>query len=534
MQTDSKFRLWHNLVSMAGLTIAAISMVLLITFGAFVLVSPSHNPYVDIVGYMILPATFIFGLAIVPVGMWLQYRALTSQGVVGKWIAGLRIDLRNPNHLRIIIGFLALNLFVVFPIVGVSAYHGYHYTESTEFCANVCHAVMEPQGVSHAHSPHARVACAECHIGSGASWFVKSKLSGVRQVFAVWLDSYSRPIPPAITELRPARDTCEECHWPSKFFGSQLRELVRFGADEHNTRRELRMILYTGGHDESIGRVEGIHMHMAFSGPIDYVALDEHLQEIPWVRYQKPDGETLIYRSDGLSSDAPPPDGILRRIDCMDCHNRGAHHFRSPQVAVDLHMESGLIDPSLPFIKREAVAAIDASYPDREAASQAIRERLVAFYREHYPQVQATEMAAIDRAIESVQQIYAETTFPWMNVRWHTYPENIGHLTSAGCFRCHDGKHVNQHGVPISSDCGVCHTFLNPVSPGSEAFVEGPFQHSMSLQFHENMRCEQCHTGGSLPVCGDCHATGNWLEERGRERFDRVRPPDNRSKDQQP
>lgn len=520
MQTDPKFRLWHNLVSMAGLTIAAMAVVLLVTFGIFVLVSPWHNPYVDIFGYMILPMVLIFGLAIVPLGMWLHYRALTNRGVIGKWIAGLRIDLANPFHQRMALAFLALNLFVVFPIVGVSGYHGYHYTESTEFCANVCHAVMEPQGVTHAISPHARVACAECHIGSGAGWFVKSKLSGLHQVIAVFRDSYERPIPPAITDLRPARETCEQCHWPAKFHGSQLKEVVHFSSDEANTKRVVKMLLKTGGADESIGRIEGIHMHMALSGPIDYVAIDPHLQEIPWVKYTRPDGVEVVYRSDGRPHAEPPPEGVARRVDCMDCHNRGAHHHRSPQQSVDLYLHSGVLDVTLPYIKREAVAALTAGSKAEGEPHEFIAEQIKSFYAREYPQLARERAADIDLAVTKVAELYDISFFPHMKVDWRAYPDNVGHMQSSGCFRCHDGQHVDATGRALPSDCNVCHTFLNPVEGSAVGFVEGEFTHSMSLNLHENLRCDQCHTGGPIPTCRDCHAEGTWLQNEGKDKFE--------------
>ncbi|MCP4675828.1 MAG: cytochrome C, partial [Deltaproteobacteria bacterium] len=235
--------------------------------------------------------------------------------------------------------------------------------------------------MAHARSAHARVACAECHIGHGAGWFVKSKLSGARQVYAVLADTYSRPIPPAISELRPARDTCEECHWPSKFFGHQYKKMTHYASTEDNRQRDVEILLKIGGADEAIERAEGIHMHMVNSGPIEYTASDEHLQEIPWVRYQRKNGDVSIYRTKGVSTDELPVDkehseSVRRTVDCMDCHNRGAHHFRSPQISIDLELEANRIDRTLPYIKREAVAALVEPYSDEDKAMAEIEKRL--------------------------------------------------------------------------------------------------------------------------------------------------------------
>ena len=417
------------------------------------------------------------------------------------------------------LAFLLFSFFIVLPILGVSSYYGYNYTESTEFCGRLCHSVMEPEATAHAHSPHARVPCAACHIGAGASWFVKSKLSGIRQVLAVWENSYRRPIPNAITELRPARETCEECHWPAKFFGLQYHEAVNYSPDEHNTRRVVRLLLKTGGADQSIGRVEGIHMHMVLAARIEYVAVDSELQEIPWVRYQYENRPDVIYRSDGLPADAPRPAGLVRQVDCMDCHNRGAHHFLSPQAAVDLFLNVDRIDATLPFIKREAVATLVKEYPNVSAAEAAIATALGGFYRGQYPKIWESRRAAVEKAITSVQTIYRTNFFPDMRVSWRTYPENIGHLDSPGCLRCHDGRHVNQSGQAISSNCNVCHECLNPLDTPAGAFAPGEFQHALSMVGHEKLQCHQCHTGGALPLCRDCHASGEWLEERGRGMF---------------
>jgi len=383
--------LLNNWISIVGFFLVGVAVLLLLTFGLFTLVSPPANPYVDIIVFLILPGILVVGLITVPIGVAVKHWRLRRYAATHVGTLRLpQLDLNSPRTRRAVLAFLAASIFVVLPALAVSSYNGYHYTESTDFCARVCHSVMEPQATAYAHSPHARVRCAECHIGAGASWFVKSKLSGVRQVLAVWGNTYPRPIPPAITELRPARETCEECHWPAKFFGAQLKEVVHYAPDDQNTRRVVKMLLKTGGADESIGRVEGIHMHMALAGRIEYVATNRGLQEIPWVKYVNDAGEELIYRSDGKPSTAPRPEGVVRRIDCMDCHNRGAHHFRSPQAAVDLYLDVGRIDATLPYIKRRAVAVLTRPYPDAVTGEAAIEWGLIGFYRDNYPDIWET------------------------------------------------------------------------------------------------------------------------------------------------
>jgi len=502
--------MWNNFISMFGLFLVMMSVILLMTFGLFTFLSPAANPYVDIVGFLVLPGILVMGLLIVPVGIlaksWWLRRKDPHQHLEFHYP---RFDLNDPNQ-RWAAKVVIVCTLLLLPLVGVSSYHGYHYTDSTEFCAKACHSVMQPQATAHQNSPHARVTCAECHIGSGASWFVKSKLSGTRQVFATLRDTYSRPIPPAIHHLRPARETCEQCHWPEKFFGAQLVEIVRFASDERNTRREIKMLVNTGGGDESTGREEGIHAHMALENKIEYVAIDDTLQQIPWVKMTDKAGRELVYRSDGRPTSDPIPEGQRRTIDCMDCHNRPAHKFRAPANAVDLFMETGKIDTTLPYIKREAVAALTQEYPEVETAKTRIGAQLTEFYKTNYPEIWNTHRAAVNQAIDSVREAYDRNFFPQMNVNWKTYPDNIGHMTSPGCFRCHEGRHVNQFGEVIRGDCDVCHTFLNPVEgEGELRFIrQGAFQHPYALEGpHTQLRCNRCHESGSAPspTCRGCH-----------------------------
>ncbi|MFQ5589597.1 MAG: cytochrome c3 family protein [Phycisphaerae bacterium] len=502
--------LWSNFITMTGMFLVAAALIALLTFGLFTLVTPHTNPYADIVGYLVVPCVLILGVVIIPFGIllrsWRLHRKDPAQRLTFRFP---QIDLNDPNQ-RKAAKIVVLATFILLPVVGFSGYHGYHYTDSATFCSKACHTAMRPQATTYEHSAHARVACAECHIGTGASWFVRSKLSGTRQVLAMWRNTFSRPIPPAIQHLRPARETCERCHWPKKFFGAQLREIARFSSDEHNTRRNISMLLKTGGGDETIGRAEGIHMHMTLAGRIDYVATDDKLQVIPWVRYIDQAGNESIYRSDGRPSSDPRPTGKVRTLDCMDCHNRPAHKFRSPQDAVDIFLETGRIDTTIPFIKREAVNALVRPYPDLATAERQIANHLIEFYRTDYPDVWDTRKASVNYAIDMVREIYRRSFFPAMKVDWRTYPDNIGHLISPGCFRCHEGKHVNQRGKPISHECDVCHTFLNPAADqsGTAILRQGNFVHPLTLEGpHRELRCDQCHTGGKapLPTCEGCH-----------------------------
>jgi hypothetical protein len=431
------------------------------------------------------------------------------------------------NELKGTVGiFLAVTAFVVMPTLSVSGYHLYSYTESSRFCGELCHTVMEPQATAHTRSAHARVACAECHIGEGASWFVKSKLSGVRQVYAVLTDDFSRPIPPAITELRPARDTCEHCHWPARFFGRQYKELIHYGGAKDNPRHRVEILIETGGSDDSLGRSEGIHSQMLTSGTIEYAATDEKLQEIPWVRHERKAGDVSIYTAregEEVSKKVEAAEvAVHRRLDCMDCHNRGAHHFRSPQIMLDLELEAERIDRTLPFIKRASVAALIAPYSDVDAAMAGIESYISSFYRDNAPELWKQREGDFRRVVERLQAVYRENFFPEMKEDWRTYPENIGHQFSPGCFRCHDGKHIDEQGRVITSDCDTCHLFINRAEEAGDEFSFGRFEHPNSLLVHKKLRCHTCHGSGQRPRCADCHESQDWKAARGKGQLRRI------------
>jgi hypothetical protein len=507
--------LWDNLITLCGVFLVVISIILLLTFGLFTIITPAANPYVDIVGYIALPGLLVAGLLVAPIGIFFKHRRIRREDPGQTLVMRImHIDWTDTRQRRVVKFFLIIT-FLMLPIMGVSGYHGYHYTDSVEFCAQACHSVMEPQAISYESSSHARVSCAECHIGSGASWFVKSKLSGTRQVFATLWETYPRPIPNALSQLRPARDTCEQCHWPQKFYGAQLSKRVRFSSDETNTRHDIDMLLKIGGGDDSHGPPEGIHAHMAI-GTIEYIATDENLQHIPWVRWTDPAGRERVFRSDDQVSADPVPSGQFRQLDCMDCHNRPAHKFRAPQDAVDHLMAIGKVATTLPFIKREAVAALVKPYADDDAARSGIRNHLVDFYSAVFPEVWTTQHDAVEQAIEQIRVAYEQNMFPNMKVDWRTYPDNIGHMHSAGCFRCHDGHHVDEAGVAIGSECNTCHSFFNAVDPTERnGLVQpGEYQHPFELVGkHNEMMCHNCHTGGTMPppTCDGCHADSQSL-----------------------
>jgi hypothetical protein len=385
-------------------------------------------------------------------------------------------------------------LFITFTLVG--SYQFYQFADSVTFCGQTCHPVMKPEFTAYQLSPHARVRCTVCHVGSGATWYLRSKLSGAAQAYAFTLGHYPRPIPTPIRNLRPAQDTCEQCHWPEKFWGDELRVVTHFAADERNTRREIQLLLKIGGGGVGAGPSGGIHWHMNLANEVWYIAKDPQRQQILWVQARDRRGGVTEYiaKDAGLTA-AEIAKAEKHRMDCMDCHNRPSHVFEPPDKAVDLALAAGRLDGSLPFIKREALKALAASYPSTAQAEAAIATALEAFYR-GYPAVAEKKVQAVKAAMTEVQRLYRVTTFPEMKVNWRTYPDNIGHLRFPGCFRCHDGQHMSKEGKVIRNECVVCHTVVAQSEGGKPVQgKKGEFTHPVEVGDLGAVICSDCHAG---------------------------------------
>ncbi len=447
-------RLIRNTVSMGGIVVATISAVLFLVVFFLDLLGLHTNPYLGIVFFLILPGFFISGLLLIPLGLVLARRRVAA----GKPIqmAWPRLDLNEPAHRRTAFIVLVLTLVNVI-IVSLAAYRGIEFMDSPTFCGQVCHEVMEPEYAAYQDGPHSRVACVQCHIGPGAPWFVRSKLSGTRQVFAVLLNTHSRPIASPVTNLRPARETCEQCHWPEKFHGDIVNVRREYADDEAGTETATTMRVHVGGGSEKTGVATGIHWHMNIANEVWYIATDDNRQVIPYVWVRDRTGAVREYYAEGTTAQALEA-GEKRQMDCVDCHNRPSHPFSpSPERAVDAAIASGELTRALPFVRREAVAALKETYPDEATADQQIATRLTNFYQKQLNDQFPTRRQEVEHAIQVTQRIFGRNVFPKMKVTWGTHPNNIGHVDSPGCFRCHDDQHKTKDGRVIKQDCELCH-----------------------------------------------------------------------------
>jgi len=453
----------NNPISLAGGAITTASGVTMISYWLVELFGRlSENPYLGIIFFLILPALFILGLALIPVGVWLRRRKLQIAGQIPA--AFPRIDL-NDRIFRHGLDIVLIATIVNLLVVATASYRGAAYMDSPQFCGSSCH-VMTPEFTAYKISAHSHVACVECHIGSGAEAYFSAKVNGTKQLIEVTLrplvplapkliPTYPTPIPSPVTSLRPARYTCEACHTPTRFDGDKLLVKSSFADDEQNSESQTVLILHLGGVD-SLSHRTGIHgVHL---GHIEYISTDPTRTTIPWVQRQNPDGTETTYVASALKG--AQPQGDRRVMDCIDCHNRAAHTFVTAQEAINSAMVDGSISPSIPWIHKEGLALLNGMYDSQADAHTQIPQQLLAFYRTQHPEVLNDKAAQVQAAGQELVTLYDQNVFPFMKVTWGTHPNHIGHQDYPGCFRCHDADHVAKDGSSITQDCSACHNLL--------------------------------------------------------------------------
>jgi hypothetical protein len=454
-----------NIISLIGTLMMVLSLLFIAALLVMQAMGFEGGAYLGIVTFVLLPIIFLGGVAIVPLGIWLQKRRDARAAAEGRPIGHLPVlDLNSEKTRGVLLGFVALAV----PVLAVGAgltYKAVHYMDSTEFCGMACHKVMEPEHTAFQRSPHVSVGCAGCHIGPGAQWFVKAKISGSWQLIAVALDLYPRPIPTPVHSLRPANGTCEQCHWPTKFLGDRLKVRTHFAEDETNTELKTALMVKVGG--KQAGQSHGIHWHTDPNHVLRYRAdpTREKMYEIELT--DQIAGSKKLFKIE-----EPAPEGTeWRTMDCVDCHNRASHIYRSPEFEVDLALAEGRIDRSLPYIKREGVRILmEKEYPSHEEARAGITAAVKAFYAGTYPDL--ADSPAVEQAGKALGDAYCWNNFPHMKVTWNLYPNHIGHQDSPGCFRCHDNKHKTETGEKIGKKCGTCHNIVAEEESDSKLLQE--------------------------------------------------------------
>jgi len=413
-----------------------------------------RHPYFGLLTFVALPGLFFSGLILIPAGIVLRRRRERHRGVYPRDLPPL--DFKNVELRRLLI-FVALVTAINVLIGGQLTYSSISYMDSVTFCGQTCHTVMQPEFTAYQGSPHSRVECVQCHIGPGASWFVRSKLSGTYQIYAVTFHKYPRPIPTPIHNLRPARETCEACHWPPRFVGDRLKIIPKYADDEKNSLTKDVLLLHIGGGESG----PGIHSAHLGTGITIRYGSDEARQNISWVEYQNAGAaRTTLYLGAGTKPESANK-AAGRVMDCLDCHNRPTHTYQLPDRAIDQALAAGDISPTLPYIKKEALDILKRNYSSQEEAGAEIPGALAGYYQKSYPDVYSQRSTDMTQAGKALVEIYDRNVFPQMKVTWGTYPNNIGHMDFPGCFRCHDDQHASADGSrKIPQDCNTCHNLL--------------------------------------------------------------------------
>ncbi len=496
MKLPHSFRNWTSII---GASIALMNFVFIIFLLIISFVFDIGSSYIGLFIYMILPAFLITGLILIPVGMFLSKRKSKKRGDrVGTKDWPL-IDFNSPGTRNASVIFV-VGTMVLLIFSAVGSYEAFHITESVEFCGKLCHKVMEPEFVAYHESSHERVSCVECHVGNGADWYVKSKLSGLYQVYSVLAKKYPTPIPTPIHNLRPARQTCEQCHWPEKFYDRKLKIKRSYLSDEGNTEHNIQMLMKTSSDHNALGITEGIHRHINPDIKIEYIAVDAKRKKIPWVRYTNlKTGEVNIFEDTDQKLSQNEIDSLeVRTMDCLDCHNRPSHNYKVPQNIIDEFMIAGTISKDLPYIKIVSTELLDKDYPSTDSAFIAIDYEVKAYYKKHYPDLLQSKKQEIEDAIAGIQKGYSKNFFPKMGVKWSEYPNFLGHLETEGCYRCHNDTHSTTDGKVISRDCNLCHSIIAQGTSLSMEYsnFEEPleFKHPVDIdEAWKEMLCTDCH-----------------------------------------
>ncbi len=437
----------RNPMSQLGSALALVSGVLIVILVAIDLLGFEANPYVGIITYLMMPVAFALGLALTVWGV-LRERKRSPDAPFPV------IDLNLRHTRRRLVSFVVLVCLCVV-ILATATSGGIHYMESNAFCGTVCHNVMSPEYTAFEQSPHASIQCVDCHVTPGAGGFIKAKLNGARQMVAATLGTYDRPIPTPIHGL-PATDlTCAECHWPGKYHGVKPVMITRFAEDEANSQTKTILLMNVGGQEG--GESRGIHWHTDPNIKIRYRS-DDSRQQIHEVEMTLPDGAVKRYFSKNTNDEGKSQ---WHTMQCVDCHNRPAHVFHGSVQAVDLALERGQIANDLPYVRREALHAVERPYESHEEARREITAVIDGFYSDAYPELAIERRDDIDQAGRVLGDLYARNVFPSMKIDWGTYPNFARHDNgTSGCFRCHAGNHATESGETISVDCRVCHTIV--------------------------------------------------------------------------
>jgi nitrate/TMAO reductase-like tetraheme cytochrome c subunit len=460
-------RLWSNWITLLGTVIASVSAVTVLVALAIGLTSSGLNAYAAAILFLVIPGLFAFGLLLIPLGLFLERRRAQRPGAPPPdpdSVEAVIAYAMKSGTARRRIGFVLLMTTLNIFIFATVTHRAVTFMETPKFCGTTCHKVMQPEYDAYNTSAHSRVSCVDCHIGSGASSMVKAKLTGLRQVWGVFTNNYHRPIETPVHNLRPANETCGNCHQANRQIGSRVGFRVHFKSDEANTPQVTAMMFHVGGADARTGEWSGIHWHASDRYQVRYEVLDAKRETIG--KIQKLEGGKVV--KEWLPPKDQPQGAVseLRTMDCIDCHNRATHVYDgAPDAAVEKALADGRLDRKVPWLRQIAAGVLKGATPARADAEAYFRPALEGAYARDHASAKPSA-AALDGAARGLVALYRRNVYPEMNLTWNNYPAQMGHAgpdpgnAKTQCFRCHAGDRQTADGKELSSKCELCHEVI--------------------------------------------------------------------------
>ncbi|HTO96810.1 MAG TPA: NapC/NirT family cytochrome c [Myxococcales bacterium] len=454
-------RLLANWITLLGTIIATVSGLAILVLVLVGIATSRANPYLSLFAIILLPAILLVGLVLIPVGLWVDRRRGRLPGDAMQVAYQTVMSDRSARRRLFFVAFATVANIGIFALAGQRTIS---YMDSAKFCGTACHVVMQPEWDAWNRSPHSNVACVECHIGPGIAGMSQAKWNGIHQLWGVVTSRYNRPTFAGTKHLLPAKETCETCHSPTRFWPDRIKVFAHYTPDKDNTPKFNALLLRIGGLNPKSQRYEGIHSHASPDRQIQFEYFDDERTKV---------GKVQVFSKGQLVAEYLPKDAGqkplgVRSMDCIDCHNRATHIFlETPAKAVDRALYAGALDPKMPFIAQLSAELLARTDQPREGAEARFRAALAAAYQQKHPEVKA-DPSALANAGSVLARLYLNNVYPAMNLGWNKHRSNLGHkaegLENPGCFRCHDGEHVaalaDGKKKKLSQDCDLCHTGL--------------------------------------------------------------------------